>query len=239
MKFFLRKLATHFFSCSTDASEWLYGKRFTRTNKVVIVNNAIEASLYTFNESQRVHIRTERGWTDKFVVGHVGRFTHAKNHVFILDIFKEINRMHPDSILVLVGDGEDRKDIEEKIKTEGLESVVVLAGSVGNVHEYVQAMDVFLFPSLHEGLGMALIEAQAAGLRCFASEDGVPKEAAITDLVEYIPLSKGSKYWSERLLQYKKGYERRNTYEEVMKSGYDVKQNAVWLQNYYMKSIQR
>jgi glycosyltransferase involved in cell wall biosynthesis len=112
---------------------------------------------------------------------------------------------------------------------------VVLTGIVENVFDYMQAMDVFLFPSRFEGLGMVLIEAQAAGLRCFTSDDLVPKDAAITDLVEYIPLSKGSTYWSERVLQGKEGYERRNTYDEVVKSGYDIRQNAAWLQNYYIE----
>jgi glycosyltransferase involved in cell wall biosynthesis len=92
LKLFLRKVATHFFACGANAAEGLYGKRFTRTNKIEIVNNAIETSLYSYNERRRFLIRTERGWTNKFVIGHVGQFVYPKNHGFILDIFKEVKK---------------------------------------------------------------------------------------------------------------------------------------------------
>jgi glycosyltransferase involved in cell wall biosynthesis len=168
------------------------------------------------------------------VVGHTGRFSYPKNHGFILDIFREIKQAHPDSILLLIGDGENREDIEAQIKREKLEGAVVLEGMVENVFDYVQAMDVFLFPSRYEGLSVALIEAQAAGLRCFTSDGVVSKEHSITGLVEYIPLSKGSKYWAERVLQSKEGYGRKSMYDEVVDAGYDITQNAAWLENYYI-----
>jgi glycosyltransferase involved in cell wall biosynthesis len=234
LKLFLQHVGTHFFSCGADAAEWLYGKNFVRNKQVFILNNAIQASLYSYNEEKRFNVRLAQGWCDKFIVGHIGRFSYQKNLGFVLDVFKNIKLLCPQALLLLVGDGEDRKTIEQKIEFEGLGDSVVLTGVVDNVFDYTQAMDVFLFPSLHEGLGMALVEAQAAGLYCFASQDAVPREAAITDLVEYISLSESANYWASRILRYKDGYMRRNTYTDIRKASYDVQQNAGWLENYYM-----
>jgi glycosyltransferase involved in cell wall biosynthesis len=236
LKLFLQHVGTHFFACSTDAAEWLYGTKFVRNKGVFILKNAIQASLYSYNEEKRFNIRLERGWNDKFIIGHTGRFSYLKNHEFVLDVFKHIKLLCPQARLLLVGDGEERESIERKIKTEGLEASVVLTGVVDNVFDYTQAMDVFLFPSLYEGLGMALIEAQAAGLPCFTSEM-VPREVAITDLVEFIPLSKGAEHWANKILQYKNGYVRQNTCNEIRESSYDVQQNVECLEKYYIEAF--
>jgi glycosyltransferase involved in cell wall biosynthesis len=235
LKLFLQHVGTHFFACGTDAAEWLYGKRFVLNNNVFILKNAIYASLYAYSEEKRCRIRMKKDWNDNFVIGHIGRFAYQKNHGFLLDIFKNIKKLCPHALLLLIGDGEERKVIEKKITVEGLGDSVVLMGVVDNVFDYMQAMDVFLFPSLYEGLGMALIEAQAAGLCCFASKDAVPREATITDLVEFISLSENAEYWANRIVRYKDGYVRRNTYNEIKKAFYDVQQNAEWLENYYIE----
>jgi glycosyltransferase involved in cell wall biosynthesis len=233
LKLFIKRFATHFFACGSDAATWLYGEDIVRTNRVVIFRNAIHASLYSYSKEERLLFRSEKSWNDNFIVGHIGRFSYPKNHRFVLDVFKHIKLLCPQALLLLVGDGEDRDAIEKKIEFEGLKEAVFLTGVVDNVFDYTQAMDVFLFPSLYEGLGMALVEAQAAGLPCFTSEM-VPREAAVTDLVEFISLSRGAEYWASRILRYKDGYVRRNTYNDIRKASYDVQQNAEWLENYYV-----
>jgi glycosyltransferase involved in cell wall biosynthesis len=235
LKLFTQRVGTHFFACGTEAAEWLYGKSFVQNKNVIILKNAIDASLYSYNEEKRYLFRSKKGWNDNFIVGHIGRFSYQKNHGFVLDVFKNIKRILPNALLLLIGDGEEREVIEKKITLEGLGDSVILTGVVNNVFDYTQAMDSFLFPSLYEGIGIALIEAQAAGLRCFVAKDAVPQETAITDLVEYIPLSEGARHWATSILQYKDGYVRRNTYDEVRKASYDVQQNAKWLENYYIE----
>jgi glycosyltransferase involved in cell wall biosynthesis len=234
LKLFLRYVGTHFLACGTDAAEWLYGKRFFRNNDVFILKNAIQASLYSYNEEKRSLLRAKEGWSNGFVIGHIGRFTYQKNHGFLLDIFKNIKLLYPHALLLLVGDGEEREVIEKKISVEQLDRSVFLTGVVDNVSDYTQVMDVFLFPSLFEGLSLALIEAQAAGLPCFTSET-VSQESAVTDLVEFIPLSRGAEYWANKIIRYKERYVRRNTYNEIRKAFYDVQQNTKWLENYYME----
>jgi glycosyltransferase involved in cell wall biosynthesis len=213
----------------------MYGKRFVRNKTVFILKNAILTSQYSYDESKRFLIRSEKGWNNRFVVGHIGSFSYQKNHGFLLEIFEKIKLLCPNALLLLIGDGECRKAIEKKIVVTGLEDSVFLTGVVDNVSDYLQAMDVFLFPSLHEGLSLALLEAQAAGLPCFTSEKTVTRENAITDLVEHIPLSRGADYWVHRILRYKNGYMRRNTSNEIMKASFDIQQNTEWLSNYYME----
>jgi glycosyltransferase involved in cell wall biosynthesis len=235
LKLFVRHVGTHFFACGTDAAEWMYGKRFVRNKNVFILKNAIPALLYSYDEKKRSFFRSEKGWSNRFIVGHIGRFSYQKNHFFLLDIFKNIKLMCPHALLLIIGDGENREVIEEKIAVEGLERSVFLPGIVDNVFDYTQAMDVFLFPSLYEGLSLALLEAQAAGLPCFTSETITKENTVITDLVEFIPFSRGVEYWANRVLQHKDGYMRRNTYNEILKASYDIQQNVKWLENYYME----
>ena len=138
---------------------------------------------------------------DAFVIGHVGRFVEQKNHLFLVEIASEVARLQPKMRLLLVGDGELRPDIEQKVARLGLSDRVIFAGVRADVARLMLgAMDVFLFPSLYEGLGLALIEAQAAGLPCIFS-DVVPEEAdVVKPLVQRIPLSKSASSWAEAVV---------------------------------------
>lgn len=223
------RYATELFACSKAAGDWMFGGASYR-----VMNNAIDARQFEFNKDISKAVLKELGILEEtFVVGHVGRFFEQKNHTFLIDIFKEIHLRNEKSVLLLVGDGELRKDIEAKVTSLGLENHVIFAGVRNNVHELLQAMDVFVFSSLYEGLGIVLIEAQAAGLPCFAS-DIMPEECEVTNLLNRISLTEPADVWADIVLQ-NKSVKRISTYDMILKAGYDISKNAEWLQDYYLK----
>ena len=173
---------------------------------------------------------------EKFVIGHIGRFEYQKNHGFLLDVFKQINDIREDSILILVGNGKLKPDIIKKIHTTGLEKSVVLLDLRLDIDELMQAFDVFVLPSHFEGFPMTLIEAQAAGLPCIIS-DNITSEVIITDLVEKESLYSFARLWAEKIIEKYNTIARRNTYDEIYSSGYDIKKGAIELENIYRKSI--
>ena len=225
-------LSTDYFACSKGAGEWLFGKQ----KQAVILNNAIDTAQFVYNPELSAAVRAQYGWTGKLVVGHVGRFCPQKNHLFLLDIFFHIQQEVPESVLVLVGDGELRTEIVRKIAALHLEQKVVLMGSVSEVHRLYQAFDLFLFPSLYEGFGNVLLEAQAAGLPSFTTKDTVPQQACISPLLHYLPLSDSAEQWKDAVLQYR-NHPRENMYQAVLDHHFDIAQNASWLAAYYQNSL--
>ncbi|MDR3572601.1 MAG: glycosyltransferase family 1 protein [Anaerolineaceae bacterium] len=226
-----RDYITHMFSCSQAASAWFFGRE--NVQKAIIMNNAIETAKFSYDRQRSGALKVKFGWADKFVVGHVGRFNVQKNHRFLIDVFRSIRDRCSNAVLVLVGEGELEPEIAKKIQTLGLQDSVQFMGSRGDVNEILQAFDVFVFPSLFEGLPVTLVEAQAAGLKCLIS-DTIPAEGRITDLVEVIPLDQNAGYWAGQTLRYKDGYNRRNMYADIVASGYDIAANAKWLENFYL-----
>lgn len=220
--------ATDLFACSKDAGDWMFGgKPYT------VVNNAIDAAQYSYQKARALEVRQALGLAeDAFVVGHVGRFAPVKNHDFLLDVFGELCREEERATLLLIGDGELRGSIEEKAERMGLKGRVLFAGVRSDVCDLMQAMDVFAFPSLYEGLPVSLVEAQAAGLPCIVS-DRVPEACRLTDLVQRVSLGESPHQWAE-LIRTTKAVERRGRLEEIAASGYDIVSNAAWLQQYYI-----
>ncbi|WEV64327.1 glycosyltransferase family 1 protein [Bifidobacterium sp. ESL0732] len=236
LNYFRRKLpkyATHYFACSEVAGRWLFGDKAEDDGKVAIIKNSIDLNDYAFSESRR---RTERKRLgirqSEFVVGTVGRLTKVKNQGFLLKIFAEIVKMCPDSLLLIVGDGELREDLQEKSVQLGIQSKVRFTGSVPDDWDYMQAMDAFVFPSLFEGLGMALIEAEVAGLPCFTS-DQVPLEADITQEVSFIPINSSPMYWAEQIMMFPK-HNRVDHVSDAKAAGMDIVTEAAKLQNFYL-----
>ena len=229
----IRYRAEYLFACSRGAGRWLYGKKAVSKPNFRIVNNAIETEKYAFNLAVRSRMRKTLGLEDKFVVGHVGRFHPSKNHAFLLEIFYATLRKDRNAVLLLVGDGELCPQIEEQIGELGLKDHVILTGVRSDVPELLQAMDVFVFPSLYEGLGIVTVEAQAAGLPCFVSE-AVPKEAYLTELIRCIPLSAAPEIWAETILECRDGFVRKDASGQVAVAGYDIRETAEKLQNFYL-----
>lgn len=227
----LKKYATDYFACSEIAGEWLFGKNTVKENKVKVIHNAVDLDKYKFNEEKRNELRKKLNIEDKFVIGHVGRFTNQKNHTFLIDIFNEIHKERPESVLMLVGTGEKENEIHEKVDRLGLTKDVLFMGFQNNVNEYMWAMDVFVFPSLYEGLGLVLIEAQATGMKCYTSKDVVPVEAKVSKLLEYINLQENTKVWAEKILKSSKI--RLDVYESIKQSNYDIHDTSKELEKFY------
>lgn len=230
--FYMRQIpryATQLFACGKEAGDWMF-----RGAPYRVIHNAVDTAKYTHSPEKREQMRTQLGIRrDTLVVGHVGRFDPVKNHTFLLDCFLQLKKQQSDAVLLLVGDGGLRREIEEKAAACGLGDSVIFTGVRGDVPELMQAMDVFVFPSLYEGIPLTLIEAQAAGLPCLVS-DGVPGECAKTDLVMHCSLKDDAQGWAEQILRMRH-IARKNTGAQIARSGYDLKENAMWLQNYYLE----
>lgn len=230
----LRYIAQYQFACSKVAGNWMFGKKF---HHVSILKNAIDVDRFLFHETTRKQKREQLNVADKFVIGHIGRFEKQKNHSFLIDIFKTVCARNPNTVLLLVGDGHLRPIIEDKVKASGLSDHVIFTGVRSDVPALLQAMDVFVFPSLYEGLGIVTIEAQAAGLPCIVSEV-IPEEAHITPFIQAIPLKCSPQYWAERIVPYMTGYSRKNTYEAIRAGGYDINDTALWLEKFYWSKVE-
>jgi glycosyltransferase involved in cell wall biosynthesis len=229
----IKKYATNYFACSNVAAKWLYGDRLYNELDIHLINNSIDAQKFSFNEEVRNIVRKKLNIEDNFVIGHVGRFTDAKNHIFLIDIFKEIHNIYPNSVLMLVGRGELENEIKNRVIKLGLEDSVMFMGVRSDIPELLQAMDVFLFPSLYEGLPVTLVEAQAAGLRIIAS-DSITKEIDLTGLVQFVSLRQPASEWAKEVLNYLNGYERKDTFDIISKAGYDVKTLTKELVQFYL-----
>lgn len=200
IKFFMNKgfkyAANIYWACSTEAGIYMFGNK----KKFELIPNAIDIEKFNYNISIRNEVREELSLKDNLVVGNIGRFNLQKNHLFLLDIFDEIHRINPNTVLLLIGNGELEKNIKEKINELKLNSAVKLLGIRNDVNRIYQAMDLFLMPSLFEGLPLTGVEAQVSKLKCFFS-DAITKEVAITNNVKFIPLSLSAKEWAEIILK--------------------------------------
>jgi glycosyltransferase involved in cell wall biosynthesis len=235
-RYLLKSYANHFFACGIDAAKCLYGEKKYIEDKVDIIPNAIDESLYRFNPLIRNEVRRELHIEDKFVIGHVGRFSKEKNHKFILQVFEEIYQFNKNSALLLIGDGELERETKQLARSLKASNNIIFLGLREDVNRILQAMDCFILPSLHEGFPVTLIEAQANGLKCFAST-AVPKETNITGLVDYLELSAGADHWADCILNYQHGYERNAQTEKVIGAQYDIKQASNYLEKLYLNYL--
>lgn len=187
---------------SKESGDWLYGKL-----SYTIMNNAIDLKNYAFNEIERINVRKIYNLTNEIVIGNVARFTSEKNHLFLVDFFSELVKIFPNAKLLLLGDGPKLDEIKVFVQNKKINEHVIFAGRVPNPELYYSAMDLFLFPSKYESLGLVLIEAQANGLKCIASSN-LPKVTNCSGNVEYLSTNDNS-IWLESVVNYLKQYESR------------------------------
>lgn len=238
MQYPLRFQADYYMACSDKAGRWLFGNRIIRSNNYMIIPNAIDATKFEFNQTRRSQVRHDLGVDDKYVIGHVGRLTEPKNHDFLIDIFYELKAIQNDVVLLLVGDGDLRSSIENKIDKLGIKDSVILVGNKSNTYDYYQAMDLFAFPSLWEGLGIVAIEAQASGLPCFIS-DKIPLEVDLgVDLIRIVSLEKSASEWAQQISK-EKMVERKGWKEAVIDAGFDIESNSQFLQKFYTDLLKK
>lgn len=225
-KHVIRRYATDLLACSRAAGEWMFG-----ADDFLVMNNAIDAAQYAHCPETAARVREELGIpSDALVAGHVGRFDPPKNHEFLLRVFEKLPE---NTRLILVGDGQLRQAAEKQAAELEIADRVIFTGIRGDVPRLLQAMDVFVFPSIYEGLGVAAIEAQAAGLPCLISER-VPIECKKTDLVRQIPLSAGEESWAEAVLEASQ-MPRTDAAARIREAGFDIVSNARWLREFYEK----
>lgn len=227
---FISKYATELMACGNNAGRWMF-----RGAPFKVLNNAIDAKRYIYNPDERILQRQKWGIKpNEILVGHVGRFSPPKNHTFLIDIFEDIQSI-ASAKLILIGDekGKLADQVKEKVVKLGLQDKVIFAGLRSDVADLMQAMDVFVFPSNYEGLPVTLVEAQAAGLPCLIS-DKVPIECKVTDLVRQLPLSDSAATWANQAVN-DAAIIREDTFEKIRQAGFDIVENAMWLQNYYLR----
>jgi glycosyltransferase involved in cell wall biosynthesis len=198
---------------------------------VTVVNNGIETERFAFSPEVRSQVRGELGLGDELVLGHVGRFVPQKNHDFLMDIFAETAKRSPEVKLLLMGTGPLEDQVRRKVNELGLTDRVHFLGVRSDVNRILQAVDVFVLPSLYEGLGIVAVEAQATGVRCVIS-DTVPTVCAMTDLVEFAALSESPAHWADVILR-DCGSDRADHTREIQLAGYDIQKTADWLFDFY------
>lgn len=235
LQYQIRYIADYLFACSESAGIWLFGKKACKGDNYYILNNAIDTQKFIYNEKKRMEKRKEFQLEDKFVIGHVGRFYGAKNHNFLIDIFKAIHDRNNNAVLMLVGDGELRQSIEKKVNDLGLNNKVIFTGVRSDIPDILQSMDVFLFPSLYEGLPVTLIEAQATGLSCIIS-DTITSEVCITPYIKPVSLSKTANEWADIVISSGK-IDRIDTSHYIKENGFDIQETVKKLTMFYENII--
>lgn len=234
---YIKDSTTHYFACSEEAGKWLFGKKIAR-NQLQVVKNGIDVPKYIFKDESRQSIRKELNIGEETIlVGHVGRMEEPKNHEFLIDIFKNLcSTTNLDIKLCLVGEGKLEKLLKDKAKILGIEDKIIWLGLRKDVNRLMMGFDIFLFPSLFEGLGIVLIEAQATGLGCLVS-DKIPKEVDMgMNLVVRIEIEDSSK-WVQEISNYIKDRSEKRTsnLDKIRCKGYDINQNILEIEKIYLK----
>ncbi len=177
------KTYTYGIGCGDEAGKWLFG-----SHPHMVIKNGIDLKKFSFDFQKRTEIRNKLGINDKYVVGHIGRFTDQKNHDFIIEVFESYLKNNLDSVLLLLGDGPRESEIKALVKEKNLENYVIFYGTTSDTSAFYSAFDIFLFPSKFEGVPLTLVEAQANGLTCLIS-DKISPEVIITELISVKSLS--------------------------------------------------
>ncbi|WP_338434103.1 glycosyltransferase [Ligilactobacillus saerimneri] len=224
------------FSCTKKAGHASFGKKIQRKPWYVI-NNAFELAKFKYNLRVRNEVRQEMGWTDKYVITNVGRFSPPKNHKLIMTTFAELNKTNPNAQLVLIGSGPLREKIVTQARELKVDDKVSFLGVRNDVQRLLQGTDTFFFPSIFEGLGIALVEAQVAGAQCLAS-DVIPEEANITNY-QHLSLKASPADWAQKLRELVDSSRITDGYVRAVKAGFDINTEAEKLQHLYAKLISR
>lgn len=231
---FSKLFATDYMCCSELAGRWLFGDKEYDKGNVYLLNNAIDLDKFKYNETLRKKKRKELGIKDDtLVIGHIGRFVAQKNHDYLIDIFNEIHKKNNNSVLLLAGQGPLMEEIKNKAKELNLDDSVKLLGQRNDANELYQAFDVFLLPSLYEGLPVVGVEAQAAGLLCYLSDD-MTKETKVLDITKFMSLNNTPEEWADNILDDVKKYKRIDVSKEMTAKNFNIKEEVKRLEKYYL-----
>lgn len=266
----LQKYCTHKMACGQKAAKWLFGddvhivnmeeyicNRANLWNNIaIIMRNAIDTRKFTYTETVRTAERRKLKVNDgTLVIGHIGRFTREKNQSFLIDVFNNVNNLHQNSMLLLIGGGAPKEElrykeeIQKKVRELGLTKKVKFLGVRDDIDKIMQAMDIFVMPSTSEGFPVTLVEAQALGLKCLVS-DGVSYEVNMTEEIQYKSLEDAPEEWANKIISFtglrsgkaedetftitdKNRREKMQMNQKVSAAGYDIMANAVLLEKFY------
>lgn len=235
MQYPTRYIADYLFSCSDLAGKWMYGEKATKQDNYQMIPNGIDIHRFTYSEAKRKIVRQSLGiLEDEFVIGHIGRFTKPKNHIFLLQTFSAYLKKHPHSWLLLVGDGTLLQPMKKICGQMNIMNHVIFTGARSNTEDYYQAMDVFAFPSLWEGLPVSVVEAQASGLPCLIS-DNITRNVQLTSLPKYLPVTDMTAWLNAFEIESQK--KRTGCSEENQRKlrAFDAKEVARKLSAFYLK----
>ena len=237
-KHLLRHYAGYFVACSPEAGKWLFGEKICNGDKYLLLNNSIDSSAYAYDEYTRNAVRKELGLDGRKVIIHVGQFRTQKNHGMVIDVFNELHKRDDSYKLVLVGTGEEQDKIKAKAEELGLREDVLFLGNRNDIPGLLTASDIFLFPSLYEGLPIALLEAQAADLICVVS-DTISEVALLTEKVKSLSLSASPSVWADVTEAMMKEYNVRcDRREFFIEKGFDISTNIRKLEDLYKRAVE-
>jgi len=230
----IAKVCDYKFACSKDAAKYLFGEKI---EDVIIFNNSIDVERFRFSSQKRGDWRKEfHADKDTFIIGNVARMEEQKNHFKLLEIFKEVLNMQPNSLLVLIGTGSRYALLKQKAEDLGISRRVLFMGERADVNDILNAFDAFVLPSLYEGLGIVYVEAQANGLPCVMSKYVVPEEADMKcGLVTRVDLSSSGAVWAKQCLNAGKRLDEDKATEAVKEAGYDIYTSVDWLTEFYLR----
>lgn len=237
--FFQRYMSDYMLACSEAAGIARFGKNVLSKNNFKVLSNAIDLDKYHCNDEIKNKTKELYNLKDNFIIGHIGRFIAAKNHNFILEVFNEITLINPKSTLILAGDGPLEAEIKKKASQLGIEDKIIYTGVVSDLNSILNVMDVFLFPSLHEGLGIAAIEAQAMGIPCFINEK-LPNNLDINPNVYRLSLEGPPKKWAQFIIDNAQNKIGASTAcGNIKKAGYDIKDTSEYIEKFYLNIRER
>ena len=229
---FVRSLATNYLGCSDKALDWMYKYTGLR-GEVLMIKNGIDAERFRYNMQQREALRERMGLTNMSIIGHVGRFMKVKNHAFLLSVFAYFHEFHPDSKLMLVGDGDLLDSIKALAVQLGISGDVLFLGKRTDIPDLLQVMDIVVMPSLFEGLPVSLVEAQASGLPVLATNI-ISSDTMISSGFHSMSLSQGPEAWAAKIDNILASYQRIDTYGDIKNKGFDISDTVAILENIYM-----
>lgn len=219
------------YACGIKAGEWMYGKK-----RFEVVKNGIDTKKFAFNSKNRLRRRNYLGIENEVLLGHIGRFDVVKNQGYLISILEILNKKYPLKYkLLLVGDGVLQQSVKEMVCKKGLEKEVFFLGQRDDIKDWMQAIDLMIFPSLFEGVPLTLVEAQASGTRCLVS-DTVSSEVAITPLLEFLSLNDGEECWAERISRISVECRKMDGARDmVVNEGYDILDIAKKFERIYLE----
>lgn len=231
-----RIYANYYFACSSESGKWMYGNKIAGGNRFYVVNNAILFDKYAYNEATREKYRSINKLDKNFVIGNVSRMTSTKNHSFLIDVFYEIKKMDQSAKLFLVGDGPLKEELIEKVKRLEMQDDVVFYGLSNEVNNLLQMMDVFVLPSLFEGVPVSIIEAASSGIKYVISEN-IDSHLNKNDLELKLCLSDGAKVWAKEIYDFAKKYNRKNEKQLIENSGFDIEVESKKIAKIYQEIL--